>query len=245
MEGYIHKIETFGSVDGPGVRFVLFLQGCALRCQYCHNRDSWAMKAGKVMRVEEIMTEVLKYKEFFDASDGGITVSGGEPLLQMPFLIALFTACKKYNIHTTIDTSGDVRLSTKQKEDELRQLLALTDLVLLDVKLMDAEKHKDLTGFTNEHILAFGRFVADVGVPMWIRRTLVPGLTDAETDLRATADYIRELSVVEKVEVLPYHAMGEAKWEQLGYDYPLKNQVSPSEEQVLHAEKILSSALEK
>jgi len=244
--GYIHSIETFGNVDGPGIRFILFLQGCTLRCKYCHNRDSWKLNAGKEMTVDEVLKEVLKYREFFDASGGGITVSGGEPLIQLPFLIHLFKACKKYGIHTNIDTSGGILL-TKRTAPLLAELLEYTDLVMFDVKLMDPKGHKELIGTPNKHILAVGRFVANSGTPLWIRRVIVPGLSDSEEDLKATAEYIKELNkigTVEKVEVLAYHPMGEHKWDELGLEYPLKGQRTPTKEEVVRAEKILKAGLE-
>lgn len=243
MDGYVHSIESFGSVDGPGIRFILFLQGCALRCAYCHNPDSWKMAEGKNRSVTEIFSEILKYKEFFETSGGGVTVSGGEPLLQMPFVTELFKECKKHGIHTNIDTSGDLRLSSDSRKEQFRQLLEVTDLVMLDIKLMDSEGHEKLAGKTNEHILELGRFISEEGVPMWIRRVLVPNVTDSDEDLEKTAAYIGSLKTVEKVEVLPYHTMGEYKWEQMGYDYPLKDVQAPSEELVKHAEAILNKGL--
>jgi len=245
MSGFVHSIESFGSVDGPGIRFILFLQGCGLRCGYCHNPDSWNMAEGKNKEVEEIMTEVLKYKEFFDASGGGITISGGEPLLQMPFVTEIFKECKKHGIHTNIDTSGDVRLDSEARKAQLKELLEVTDMLMLDIKLFDSEGHEKLTGKRNEHILELGRFVANTKTPMWIRRVLVPEVTDSDEDLEKTAEYIRSLGVVERVEVLPYHSMGEYKWEQLGLDYPLKGKKAPTEEQVKHAEAILSESFQK
>jgi len=244
--GLIHSIETFGNLDGPGIRFILFLQGCTMRCQYCHNRDSWKLDAGKEMTVDQVMEEVLKYREFFEASGGGITVSGGEPLIQLPFLIELFKACKEQGIHTNIDTSGGIRL-THRTAPLLYDVLEYTDLLMLDIKLMDLEGHKKLTGISNDHILAVGRLIADSGTPLWIRRVLVPGLTDSEEDLKRTADYIKELNTlgtVERVEVLPYHSIGESKWDALGVEYPLKDQRSPSKEEILRAEAILKTGLE-
>jgi len=244
--GYINSIETFGSLDGPGIRFILFLQGCTMSCKYCHNRDSWKQKAGKEMTVDEVMTEVLKYREFFDASSGGITVSGGEPLIQLPFLTKLFKECKKQNIHTNIDTSGGILL-TKQTIPLLDELLKYTDLIMLDVKLMDSDGHKELTGIPNDHILDIGRFIAKSGTPLWIRRVIVPKITDSEVDLKATAKYIKELNQigsVEKVEVLPYHPMGEHKWTEDGLVYPLKNQRTPTSEEIANAEEILKAGLE-
>ena len=244
--GYVHSIETFGNVDGPGIRFILFLQGCTLRCKYCHNRDSWKLNSGKEMTVDEVVTEVLKYREFFDASGGGITVSGGEPLIQLPFLVELFKACKEHGIHTNIDTSGGIKL-TDRNAALLDELLSFTDLVMLDVKLMDPEGHKELIGVPNTHILEFGRYVAKSQIPLWIRRVIIPGLSDDENDLQATAKYIQELNQlgkVEKVEALPYHPMGEHKWAELGFEYPLKGQRIPTKEEVEKAESILKSGLE-
>ncbi|MDE5977914.1 MAG: pyruvate formate lyase-activating protein [Turicibacter sp.] len=243
MNGCIHSIESFGTVDGPGLRFIVFVQGCGLRCAYCHNPDSWKMKDGKIIEVSEIISELVKYKEFFDASGGGITVSGGEPLLQMEFVTQLFKECKKHGIHTNIDTSGDLKFNTEERKQQLKELLAVTDMLMLDIKVFDSQKHKQLTGKDNAHILEFGRLVSDMGIPMWIRRVLVPGLTDDNEDLKHTADYIKTLKSVEKIEVLPYHSMGEYKWKQLGYDYPLDGQLPPSDELVKHAEAILANAL--
>ena len=244
--GHVHSIETFGNVDGPGIRFILFLQGCTLRCKYCHNRDSWKLNAGEEMTVDEVMAEVLKYREFFDASGGGITVSGGEPLIQIAFVIELFKACKKEGIHTNIDTSGGILL-TNRTAPFLDELLEYTDLAMLDIKLMDPEGHEKLTGMSNDHILAIGRFIADSGTPLWVRRVIVPGLTDSEDDLLATAEYIKELNklgTVEKVEVLAYHPMGEHKWNEVGVAYPLKGQRTPTKEEVQKAEEILKAGLE-
>ena len=244
--GYVHSIETFGNVDGPGIRFILFLQGCTLRCKYCHNRDSWKLNTGKEMTVDEVVTEILKYREFFDASGGGLTVSGGEPLIQLPFLIELFKACKQHGIHTNIDTSGGIKL-TDQNIELLDKLLNYTDLMMLDIKLMDPKGHEDLIGVPNNHILEFGRYVAKSQTPLWIRRVIVPGLSDDESDLKATAAYIKELNQIgniEKIEALPYHPMGESKWAELGFEYPLKGQRSPTNSEIERAEKILKSGLE-
>jgi len=235
---YVNTIESFGNVDGPGIRFVLFLQGCPLRCKYCHNRDSWTMNTGREMSVDDVMKEVLKYREFFETSGGGITVSGGEPLLQMSFITRLFKACKKEGIHTNIDTSGFIPLTGKNKE-LLDELMAYTDMMMLDVKLMDPVGHKELVGVPNEGILEFGRYVASKGMPLWIRRVLVPGVSDSEEDLRLTAGYIKSLGTVQRVDILPYHPMGEPKWAELGYEYPLKGQRTPTQEEIRRAEEIL------
>jgi len=235
---YVNTIESFGNVDGPGIRFILFLQGCPLRCKYCHNRDSWELNTGREMTVDEVMAEVVKYREFFEASGGGVTVSGGEPLIQIPFLIELFKACKAAGIHTNIDTSGLIRLNERNKA-LLDELMEYTDMMMLDVKLMDPEGHKELIGVPNDLIHEFGRYVASKGMPLWIRRVLVPGLSDSEEDLLATAEYIKSLGTVERVDVLPYHPMGEPKWEELGFEYPLKGQRTPTKEEVERAEEIL------
>lgn len=238
MEGYVHSIETFGATDGPGIRFILFLQGCNLRCSYCHNRDSWTPRCGTKMNVENIVKQVLRYKEFHISSGGGITVSGGEPLIQIGFLIELFKACKKAGIHTALDTSGHFKI-TEKTLPLLKELLCVTDLVLLDIKLMDSERHLELVGVGNEVILDFGRFLSKNSIPLWIRHVLVPEITNKEGDLEALRDYIEELESVERVEILPYHSMGELKWNELGYFYPLKGQKVPTEEEILEAEKIL------
>ncbi|MGL4336677.1 MAG: pyruvate formate-lyase-activating protein [Turicibacter sp.] len=243
MNGYVHSIETFGTVDGPGLRFIVFVQGCGLRCAYCHNPDSWKMKEGKKTEISEIINELIKYKEFFDASGGGITVSGGEALLQMEFVTELFKECKKHGIHTNLDTSGDLVLSTEERKQQLKELFSVTDMIMLDIKQIDPVKHKELTGKDNAHILEFGRIVSDAGIPLWIRHVLVPGITDDENDLIKTAEYIKTLKTVEKVEVLPYHSMGAYKWDQMGYDYPLKGKQAPAPEVVEKAEQILCKAI--
>ena len=243
--GYVHSIETFGNVDGPGIRFILFLQGCTLRCKYCHNRDSWQLNTGKKMTVDEVVKEVVKYREFFDSSGGGFTASGGEPLVQLEFLVELFKALKKEGIHTNIDTSGGIRITDRNRE-LFNTLLENTDMVMLDVKLMDEEGHKELIGVPNAHILELGRVIAKSGTPLWIRRVLVPDHSDSEADLQATADYIRELNTlgtVEKVEILPYHPLGENKWQELGFEYPLKGQHVPTKEEVAKANAILQAGL--
>ena len=180
----VHSIETFGAVDGPGIRFVLFLQGCHLQCKYCHNRDTWNMEEGKYQSVDEIYETILKYKNYI-TPNGGVTVSGGEPLLQVKFLIELFTKLKKKKIHTCIDTSGMVSLT-----DDIKKLLTLTDLVLLDIKHINSEKCKDLVGFDNKLELNFAKYLSDNHIPIWIRQVLVPGVTDDEKDLQTLKKFI-------------------------------------------------------
>lgn len=213
----IHSIETFGTVDGPGVRFVCFFQGCHLECKYCHNRDTWDINGGKYISVDELFNEIMKYKTFI-SPNGGFTASGGEPLLQPYFLIALFKKLKAAGIHTAIDTSGMIEITNTIKE-----LLSLTDLVLLDIKHIDPIKCKDLVGFSNEKELAFARYLNDNNIPVWIRQVIVPGFTDNKDDLLKLKTFINSLNNVKKIEFLPYHNLGEYKWKELGFEYSLKN----------------------
>ncbi len=241
MKGRIHSVETCGTLDGPGIRYVLFMQGCLLRCQFCHNPDTWKIGDGKEVTVEEIVSDIKTYLPFFQASNGGVTVSGGEPLLHTKFLVALFKELKKLGIHTAIDTSGGCFSKSPSFMKSLDELLALTDLVLLDLKQIDPSKHKTLTGLSNEHILDFAQYLASKNIPVWIRHVLVPGITDNDADLQKLATFIKALANVEKVEVLPYHKLGVYKWEALGYDYPLKDVEPPSEERVLNATNLLTN----
>lgn len=239
MNGRIHSIETCGTVDGPGLRYVIFTQGCLLRCQFCHNPDTWKLNKGKEMSVQEIIHDIKTYLPFFQASGGGVTVSGGEPLLQLEFLIELFKECKKLGIHTTIDSSGGCFSRSPQFMEKLEELLPLTDLVLLDIKEIDPVKHKDLTGLSNDHILDFAQYLAEKNVPVWIRHVLVPTISDNDEDLTKLSEFIKTLNNVEKIEVLPYHKLGIYKWESLGLEYKLKHVEPPTDERVRNAEKIL------
>mgnify|MGYP002690229792 CR=1 FL=1 len=217
--GYVHSLESFGSVDGPGVRFVVFLQGCALRCKYCHNPETWAAEGGK---------------------KGGITVSGGEPLRQLDFLTEFFTLARAKGVHTALDTAGQpFRPDDPAYLAAFDRLMANTNLVILDLKEIDPERHRQLTGKDNANILAMARHISDLGIPLWIRHVLVPGLTDDEEGLRKTADFIRSLKTVQRVEVLPYHTLGLFKWQKLGIPYPLPDAVPPTAEQVKRAEELL------
>ena len=243
--GNIHSVETCGTVDGPGIRYIVFTQGCLLRCQYCHNADTWKIGDGKQVTPEEIVEDVVKYKAFMDASGGGITVSGGEPLLQMPFVTELFKLCKENGIHTTIDTSGGCFANKPEFLEELDELLKYTDLILLDIKHIDSKRHVKLTGKPNEHILEFARYLSDKKVPVWIRHVLVPTINDQDEYLEQLGDFIGTLENVEKVEILPYHQLGVYKWEALGYKYPLSEISSPSDESVEHAYKMLTRNLKK
>lgn len=239
MNGFIHSIESCGTVDGPGIRYVVFTQGCLLRCQYCHNADTWEIGKGKEMTPEEIVDDVKSYLPFMKASGGGITVSGGEPLLQLDFLLALFKKCKKLGIHTTIDTSGGCYSTDPTFQEKLHEVLQYTDLVLLDLKHIDSKKHRKLTGKNNEHILEFARLLSAKKVPVWIRHVLVPGISDDQEDLKKLSTFIGSLENVEKVEVLPYHKLGVYKWETLGLRYPLEGVEPPTEESIKLANQIL------
>lgn len=236
--GYVHSIESFGLVDGPGVRCVIFLQGCPMRCQYCHNPDTWAMEGGTPWTPEDLFRKVYRFQPYW-RNNGGITVSGGEALRQMDFVIEFFTLAKKNRVQTALDTSGIFFKNTPEYLEKFDQLLAVTDLFILDIKEMDNERHKKLTGHSNENILAMARYLSDHGKAMWIRHVLVPGLTDDEEGLTALKNLIQTLPTVEKVEILPYHTLGVFKWENLGIDYPLKDAVPPTEEEVAKAKEIL------
>ncbi|MNH95466.1 Pyruvate formate-lyase-activating enzyme [compost metagenome] len=230
MKGRIHSFDTFGTVDGPGIRFVLFMQGCALQCQYCHNPDSWEMNTGKLMDVEDILKEIEPYLEYYRRSGGGLTVTGGEPTLQAPFLARLFAECKRrWGLHTVLDTNGFCEPS------HAKELLSVTDLVLLDLKQMNPDKHIALTAQPNDRIKRFGRFLSELHKPMWIRHVLIPELTDAYADLFELGRYIGSLDSVEKIELLPYHRMGVYKWQEMGKVYPLGDCPTPSDQEVKRA----------
>lgn len=229
----VHSIESFGTVDGPGIRFVIFLQGCHLKCKYCHNRDTWDINCGNYESLDDIFNKILRYKNYI-YPNGGVTVTGGEPLLQVKFLIELFKKLKAENIHTCIDTSGMVAIT-----EDIKTLLSLTDLVLLDIKHIDPIKSKNLVGFSNERELAFAKYLSDNGIHMWIRQVLIPGYTDDESDLLKLKDFISGLENVDKIEILPYHDMGKYKWKELGLKYELADVRVANNDDVKRAKKIL------
>ena len=238
MIGRIHSFESFGTVDGPGIRFVIFLQGCPLRCQYCHNPDTWGA-GGEEYTVEAVIERALRYKNYF-GDNGGVTVTGGEPLAQMDFVIELFKQLKAKGIHTCIDTSGIMFQPTSEKSVEKhKELLKVTDLFLLDIKHIDDEACKKLTGQSNQNTLAFAQFLSEHNKPIWIRQVLVPGITDGKETLQKTRAFIETLQTVERIEVLPYHSMGEVKYQKLGLEYPLKGLETPSKDEVARARQIL------
>ena len=238
LTGLIHSFETFGTVDGPGIRFVVFMQGCPMRCKYCHNPDTWTYSGGNPYSAEEVAEKILKYKSYLQG--GGVTVSGGEPLLQIEFVTELFEILKEKGVHTALDTSGiTFDLSDEKCVQMHRRLLKFCDLVLLDIKHIDDAEHKKLTGRSNKNALDFAKFLSDNGVDMWIRHVLVPKITDDDEQLKKLRAFIGGLKTVKKVEVLPYHKMGEVKYEKLGFDYPLKGVQPPAQERVENARKIL------
>ena len=234
MIGKIHSTESFGTVDGPGIRFVVFMQGCSLKCKYCHNRDTWDTNSGTTISVSELVKEVLKYKTYIDNSNGGVTVSGGEPLLQTEFVTEFFKELKKLNIHTALDTAGSLPIS-----DKIKELLKYTDLVLLDIKHINNEKAINLTGISNKNNLEFAKYLSNINIPVWIRQVLIPGYTDDKFDLIKLKEFLNTLKNVEKVEILPYHDLGKFKWEELGGKYELGNVKFPTNEDIQKAKNLL------
>ena len=239
MTGRVHSIESFGLVDGPGVRSVVFLKGCNQRCRYCHNPDTWTKEGGEEWEAEGLFQKLYRFKPYWK-NKGGITVSGGEAMLQMEFVTDLFSIAKKHDIHTALDTSGGPFCMESDYLESFQKLMDVTDLFILDMKEMDPERHKALTGQDNRNILEFARYLSAHKKPMWIRHVLVPGLTDSRESLEALYDFIRELKSVERVEILPYHTMGVHKWEALGIPYSLTDVLPPTKEEVKRAEKILN-----
>lgn len=217
MTGHIHSTESFGTVDGPGIRFVIFFQGCPMRCLYCHNPDTWEVGGGREVTAEELLAEYDSVKEFMRG--GGITCSGGEPCLQMDFLIELFEKARARGIHTCLDTSGVT--FDKERPGKFERLISSTDLVMLDIKHIDSDGHRKLTGQGNENILDFADYLSDHGVPVWIRHVVVPGITDKEEYLYRLGRRLARIRTLKALDVLPYHTMGRSKYQQLGLEYPL------------------------
>ena len=241
MNGYVHSTESFGTVDGPGVRFVIFLQGCPMRCQYCHNPDTWELNTGTLRSARSLIEDYERNRAFYQK--GGITVTGGEALMQMDFLLELFALAKERNIHTCLDTSG---ITYRQEDSSYRQkldrLMELTDLVLLDIKHIDPVGHEKLTGHGNANILAFARYLARKMVPVWVRHVVVPGITDDPAQLARLGAFIGGLPNVQALDVLPYHVMGVGKYRELGLDYPLEGIAPATVEQARTARQIILAA---
>ncbi|OPZ20874.1 MAG: Pyruvate formate-lyase 1-activating enzyme [Firmicutes bacterium ADurb.BinA205] len=239
MIGHIHSTESFGTVDGPGVRFVVFFQGCPLRCRYCHNPDTWEFGKGTERTAEDLMKEYDSYKEFLKS--GGITATGGEPLAQPEFLAELFSLAKSKGVHTCLDTSAGVY--SPEHHEAIDKALKYTDLVMLDIKHIDSAEHKKLTGMGNEHILAFAEHIRDLGIPVWIRHVVVPGITDQHDELFALGEYLSTLSNLKALDVLPYHDMAKPKYENLGMEYPLGDTPPLSKEEAIKAREIIMSGI--
>ncbi|MDE5942766.1 MAG: pyruvate formate lyase-activating protein [Clostridia bacterium] len=239
MTGKIHSFESFGTVDGPGIRFVVFMQGCPMRCKYCHNPDTWEFSGGTEYSAEEVAEKVLKYKHYIQKG-GGITVSGGEPLMQSEFVGELFSILKNEGVHTALDTSG---INFDVNDKNIKRLLDVTDLVLLDIKHIDDNEHKKLTGHSNAKPLSFAKYLSEIGKDIIIRHVLVPEITDNDGYLKRLKAFISELKTVKAVEVLPYHTMGEVKYEKMGIAYHLKGVNPPDKSRVENAKNILRGDL--
>lgn len=243
VKGLVHSTESFGSVDGPGVRFIVFMQGCSMRCQFCHNPDTWKMeeKGSVTLRTaDELLQLALRYRTYWK-KDGGITVSGGEPLLQIDFLLDFFKKAKAAGIHTALDTSGQPFTRSEPFFSKIRELMQYTDLVLLDIKHIDNDRHRQLTGQPNTNILDFARWLAEIHKPVWIRHVLVPKRTDDDAALRRLHDFLQTLDNIQRIEILPYHTLGVYKWEELGLVCPLEQEgiCPPTKERIENARKLL------
>lgn len=244
MKGYIHSTESFGTVDGPGIRYVIFLQGCPMRCKYCHNPDTWETGKGELREVSELLDEIETYRPFL--KNGGITVTGGEPLLQIDFVTELFEEAKRRGYHTCIDTSGvTYNPDNKNYINKLNMLMKYTDLVMLDIKHINSEKHKELTGVPNENIIEFAKYLDNKNVSIWIRHVVVPSITYFENYLYELGYFLGSLKNVKALDVLPYHDMGKVKYEQLGIEYPLKNIIPLDKADALKARNIILEGMKK
>lgn len=242
QKGFVHSIESFGSVDGPGIRFLIFLQGCPMRCQFCHNPDSWKTGVGEEWYADDLLDKAERFRSYW-GEKGGITVSGGEALLQIDFLLELFEKAKQRGINTCLDTSAQLFACKGTFFEKFEQLMKVTDTVLLDIKHIDDEEHRKLTKHSNKNILDCARYLSDIKKPVWIRHVLIPNITDKDEYLVRLQDFLKTLDNVERIDVLPYHTMGIYKYEKLGIDYPLKNVAPPSAARVANAQRILGEAL--
>ncbi len=240
IKGRIHSIETFGSVDGPGVRFIIFLNGCNLRCKFCHNVDTWKIDESNMQTADELLEYALRYKTYWK-NEGGITVSGGEPLLQMDFLLDLFKKAKKLNINTCIDTAGEPFTYEQPFFSKFEELMRYTDLLLVDIKHIDEKEHIKLTGKTNKNIFQMYEYLNKINKPIWVRHVLIPGITDNDEYLYKTRDFLNQFDNIKRREILPYHSLGEYKWDKLKIPYQLKGVLSPSKERIQNAFDILNN----
>lgn len=244
MIGHIHSTESFGAADGPGVRFIVFMQGCHMRCRYCHNPDTWKMDGGDEVTADEILKRALRFKPYWGKA-GGITISGGEPLLQIDFVIELFKKAKELGINTCIDTAGNPFTKEEPFFSKFEELMKYTDLLLLDLKEINPTRHKDLTGFDNSNIIEMAKYLSEINKPVWIRHVLVPEHSDFDEDLDALGDFIDTLSNVDRVEILPYHTLGKFKWENLGIPYTLESISPPSAERIENAKNRIHAGIRK
>ncbi len=239
IQGFVNSYESFGAVDGPGIRFVVFLSGCPLRCRYCHNPETWA-RQGTLTAVDDVLKRALRYRSYWKGG-GGITVSGGEPMLQAEFVTELFSRAKAEGITTCLDTSGAVFSRSPEVLAKIDSLLQVTDLVLLDIKHIDSKKHENLTGKGNENILDFAKYLSDKGIPVWIRHVLVPGINDDEESLNTLGHFIHGLKNIERIQVLPYHGMAINKYKELGLPYSLQQTSEPDSAAVERAMNLLGA----
>lgn len=234
VEGYIHSVESLGTSDGPGIRYVIFIQGCPLRCKYCHNPDTWKKSCGTKVSVEELIDKIKRCRPYIDRSGGGVTISGGEPTLQLDFVLELLKRCKDEGLQTAIDTSGYI------DQEKFEKLLPYLDLVLLDIKQIDDEKHQELTGVSNQKTLELVKLMEEEKRPYWVRHVVVSGYTDDEEDITGLAEFLTPLKMMEKLELLPYHKLGEHKWKELGLEYELAGVDSPIEEEMEKIKEIFT-----
>ena len=241
-KGFVHSIESFGSVDGPGIRFLIFLQGCPMRCQFCHNPDSWKTGVGEEWYADDLLDKAERFRSYW-GNKGGITVSGGEALLQIDFLLELFEKAHQRGINTGLDTSAQLFTQKGAFFEKFERLMQVTDTILLDIKHIDDEEHRKLTRHSNQNILDCARYLSDIKKPVWIRHVLIPGITDKDEYLVQLRDFLKTLDNIQRIDVLPYHTMGIYKYEKLGIDYPLKEINPPSSDRVENAKRILGEAL--
>lgn len=245
--GKVNSWESFGAADGPGLRYVIFLQGCHMRCKYCHNPETWSLNGGEEISAEDAFKKVMRYKNYWGSNfdkekgriTGGITISGGEALLQIDFVTEVFRLAKEQGVHTTLDTSGNPFTFEEPFKSKFDKLMEVTDLFMLDIKEIEDDKHKELTKWTNINILEMAKYLSDNGKEMWIRHVLVPGITDDEEGLKKLKSFVDDLKTVSKVEILPYHTLGLEKWKNLKIDYPLEGVKTPTKEEVKKAEELL------
>ena len=242
VKGFIHSIESFGSVDGPGIRFLIFLQGCPMRCQFCHNPDSWTVGKGEEKTTDELLDQAERFRSYW-GEKGGITVSGGEALMQIDFLLELFEKAKQRGINTCLDTSAQLFTRKGLFFEKFKKLMTVTDTVLLDIKHINDDEHRKLTRHTNKNILDCARYLNEIAKPVWIRHVLIPGITDKDEYLMELRDFLKTLHNIEQIDVLPYHTMGIYKYEKLGISYPLTGINPPTKERMDNANRILQEAL--